>query len=368
MVERLPRTGGRRLGLVRHQPAERPVAHGVPHARQGRRRPLRRAGRFVRAAAHVEIAAHRRRVPGRDAGQDLPARPHPQAADGRPGARFAPEHRHHLLGRRRFGLSEEQSGRKGLPGAHRLLEADEAVIHYERIEGDAGKPVLVFLHEGLGSIRQWRDFPQRVAQATGCPAVIYDRYGYGQSDVLREKRRTVRFMHDEALVSLPNLLGELRIENPILIGHSDGASIALIHAGAGFPVRKVVAMAPHVFIEPICISSIEKAKTTFETTDLPERLGKYHRDPRKTFFGWADVWLDPEFKGWDIRDDYLPGVSAPVLAIQGHDDEYGTMAQLDEIARRVKGPCELLKLDDCGHAPFRDQPDQVLKKITAFVK
>jgi pimeloyl-ACP methyl ester carboxylesterase len=175
-------------------------------------------------------------------------------------------------------------------------------------------------------------------------------------------------MHEEALASLPVLLESLRIENPILIGHSDGASIALIHAGAHNPVRGVVAMAPHVFIEPVCLTSIEKAAQTFETTDLPARLGRYHRDARKTFYGWADVWLDPQFKGWDIRDDYLPQIACPVLAIQGYDDEYGTMAQLDEIARRVKGPCELLKLENCGHAPFRDQPEKTLEAVVRFVK
>jgi pimeloyl-ACP methyl ester carboxylesterase len=240
-------------------------------------------------------------------------------------------------------------------------------LAYEWVGEDMGAgPTLVFLHEGLGSIRQWRDFPARVAAATGCRALVYDRYGYGQSDVLGEARRTVRFMHDEALLSLPQLLRELSVENPLLIGHSDGASIALIHAGAGYPVRGIVAMAPHVFIEPICLSSIRKASATFESTDLPARLGRYHRDVRKTFYGWADVWLDPQFEGWDIRDDFLPRIACPVLAIQGHEDEYGTMQQLDEIARRVKGPCELLKLADCGHAPFRDQPEAVLQEIVRF--
>jgi pimeloyl-ACP methyl ester carboxylesterase len=240
-------------------------------------------------------------------------------------------------------------------------------ISYERIDGDAAKAVLVFLHEGLGSIRQWRDFPQQLAQATGHPALVYDRYGYGQSDVLAEPRRQAGFMHEEALEALPKLLGALEIGNPILVGHSDGASIALIHAGAGFPVRKVVAMAPHVFIEPVCLTSISKAASAFESTDLPTRLGKYHRDARRTFYGWADVWLDPGFKGWDIRDDYLPKIASPVLAIQGRDDEYGTMAQLDEIGRRVKGPCELVKLENCGHAPFKDQPEAVLRAIKAFI-
>jgi pimeloyl-ACP methyl ester carboxylesterase len=241
-------------------------------------------------------------------------------------------------------------------------------LNYAWIGPDDGGPVLLFLHEGLGSIGQWRDFPAQLAEASGCRALVYDRYGYGQSAVLAEPRRTVRFMHDEALVALPELLKELEVKNPILVGHSDGASIALIHAGAGHAVRAVVAMAPHVFIEPLCLKSIDKAKASFETTDFAEKLGRYHRDARKTFYGWADVWLDPEFKGWDIRADYLPGVRCPVLAIQGHDDEYGTMAQLDEIKQRVSAPCELLKLENCGHAPFRDQPQVVLSRVNSFIK
>ena len=240
-------------------------------------------------------------------------------------------------------------------------------IAYEWIDAAPGKPVLVFLHEGLGSIGQWRGFPQKVAKATGLPALVYDRYGYGESDVLQEKQRTVRFMHDEGLLSLPALLRELRIEKPILVGHSDGASIALIHAGAGHPVRGVVAMAPHVFIEPQCLTSIVKAKQAFEETDFAARLGKYHRVARKTFYGWADVWLDPDFKGWDIRDEYLRAIRCPVLAIQGYDDEYGTMAQLDELAARA-ADCELVKLEKCGHAPFRDQPEKTLAAAVSFIK
>ena len=239
-------------------------------------------------------------------------------------------------------------------------------LAYEWVgEAGADRPSLVFLHEGLGSIRQWRDFPAQVAAATGCRALVYDRYGYGQSDVLQEGRRTVRFMHEEALRALPELLAALGVEQPLLIGHSDGASIALIHAGAGHAVRGVLAMAPHVFIEPLCLTSIANAAHAFEHTDLAEKLGRYHRDARKTFYGWADVWLDPTFKGWDIRDDYLPQIRCPVLAIQGYDDEYGTMAQLDEIARRI--PCELLKLRDCGHAPFREQPEKTLDAVVRFV-
>jgi len=231
---------------------------------------------------------------------------------------------------------------------------------------DGGDPVLVFLHEGLGSIRQWRDFPRRVAAATGRRALVYDRYGYGNSDVLVEERVGVDFMHREAVNVLPELLLKLGIQKPVLIGHSDGASIALIHAGH-FPVRGVAVMAPHVFIEDVCVDSIENASRQFETSDLRQRLGKYHRDPDKTFHLWADAWMDPAFRKWNI-EAYLPGIKCPVLAIQGVNDEYGTMAQLDTIARQVGGPCELLKLPECGHAPFKDQPERVLQSVVSFIE
>jgi len=228
------------------------------------------------------------------------------------------------------------------------------------------RPTLVFLHEGLGSIRQWRDFPAQVARATGCRAVVYDRYGYGNSDVLREAGVGLEFMHDGALNELPELLENLDIANPVLIGHSDGASIALIHAGT-YPVRGVVAMAPHVFIEDICVDSIGKAAKQFETGGLREGLGKYHRDARKTFHLWADAWLDPAFRKWNI-EEYLPRIRCPLLAIQGEGDEYGTMTQLDAIARQAGGPCELLKLPDCGHSPHRDRPDEVLSAVAGFIR
>lgn len=237
-------------------------------------------------------------------------------------------------------------------------------LAYERLDGR--EPTLVFLHEGLGSIRQWRDFPQQVAQATGCAAVIYDRYGYGGSDVLAEPRVGIRFMHDEALVALPQFLSALKIGSPVLVGHSDGASIALIYAGAGNPVRRVAVMAPHVYVEDMGLRSIEKAREQFETSDLPQRLGRYHRDPRKTFYLWNDAWLDPEFRGWNI-EEYLPGIRCPVLAIQGEQDEYGTMAQLDAICGKVRGPCDQVKLADCGHSPHRDQPQATLAALVRFV-
>ncbi len=239
-------------------------------------------------------------------------------------------------------------------------------LEYERIDGTPGKPVLVFLHEGLGSLRLWRGFPGRVVRETGCTALVYSRYGYGDSEVLAEPRRSVRFMHEEALDTLPELLRALGVECPILVGHSDGASIALIHAGAGHPVGGVAVMAPHVFVEEICIRSIEEAKRQFETTSLRERLGKYHRDPSKTFYLWNDVWLDPEFRAWNI-EEYLRPIRCPLIAIQGLDDEYGTMAQLDAIASQVGGPCELVKLPRCGHSPFRDQPEAVLAALSRWV-
>ena len=237
-------------------------------------------------------------------------------------------------------------------------------FEFQRIEGS--EPVLVFLHEGLGSIRQWRDFPAEVAKATGCRALVYDRYGYGNSDVLKEDRVGMDFMHREALVFLPEILFQLKIQNPVLIGHSDGASIALVYAGT-HPVRGVALMAPHVFVEEHGLKSIKTIHDTFETTDLPERLGKYHRDARRTFHLWADAWLDPAFRDWNI-EVCLAGIKCPVLAIQGEEDEYGTMAQLDAIARQAGGPCELLKLPACGHSPHKDQPEKVLRSVVAFIE
>jgi pimeloyl-ACP methyl ester carboxylesterase len=237
-------------------------------------------------------------------------------------------------------------------------------LEIERIKG-AGA-TLVFLHEGLGSIRQWRDFPRQIAEATGCHALVYDRYGYGQSAVLKEKRVSLRFMHEAALKELPALLKKLKVENPILVGHSDGGSIALIHAGS-FPVRGVVTMAAHVFVEDFGLKSIDAINRGFETSDLAQRLGKYHKDPAKTFHLWADAWLDPEFRKWNI-EEFLPQIHCPMLAIQGERDEYGTMAQLEAIKRQVKGPCELLKLKECGHSPFKDKPKKVLEAITKFVR
>ncbi|MSQ54685.1 MAG: alpha/beta hydrolase [Betaproteobacteria bacterium] len=240
-------------------------------------------------------------------------------------------------------------------------------LEYEWIDsGDAEKPVLVFLHEGLGSIRQWRDFPMQVVKATGCRALVYNRYGYGQSDVLEELRKA-SFMHDEARIALPELLRALGVAEPILIGHSDGASIALIHAGSGHSVRGLAIAAPHVFMEAMNVTAIEELTATFESGDLPERLGKYHRDSRKTFYGWSDVWRSDGFHTWNI-EEFLPRIRCPLIVIQGAADQYGSMAQLEAIARQVSGPCEVVKLEQCGHSPHRDQPQATLEVVSRFVE
>ena len=246
-----------------------------------------------------------------------------------------------------------------------FVEAGGRRLEVERISGDATRPTLVFLHEGLGSISMWRDFPARVAAATGCPAVVYSRYGYGQSDRL-EAPFGVDYMHREALETLPDLLAKLGIERPVLVGHSDGASIALIHAGARDGLTGLVALAPHVFVEDISVQSIAAAKVAFETTGLPEKLARHHADARRTFYGWNDIWLHPEFRRWNI-EAFLPAIRCPVLAVQGVDDEYGTMAQVEAMARQVRGRCEIVKLDACGHSPQRDQPEATLAAIARFL-
>ena len=175
-------------------------------------------------------------------------------------------------------------------------------------------------------------------------------------------------MHDEALVALPELLDKLGIDKPVLIGHSDGGSIALIHAGgAGRAVAGLILMAPHVFVEDISVASIAQAKVTFETTDLAQKLGKYHRDPAKTFRGWNDIWLHPDFRAWNI-EEVLPHVTCPVLAIQGEDDEYGTPAQVEAIRRQAKGEVEVLMLADCRHSPHKDQPQATLEAMAGFIE
>jgi pimeloyl-ACP methyl ester carboxylesterase len=239
-------------------------------------------------------------------------------------------------------------------------------LEVERIPARAANaPELVFLHEGLGSVSHWKDFPARVAEATGCPVTVYSRYGSGNSDVLTEAR-PVRFMHDDALAVLPELLSQLGIKNPILIGHSDGASIAIIYAGVHDGVRGLVLLAPHVFVEDLSIASIAEAKVTFQTTNLPEKLARHHRDAARTFWGWNDIWLHPDFRSWNI-EEYLSRIACPILVIQGLQDQYGTMAQVEAIQKQAGGSVQVLALDKCRHSPQRDQAQSTLQAITTFV-
>ncbi len=235
-----------------------------------------------------------------------------------------------------------------------------------RVDGDPERATIVLLHEGLGSVSLWRDFPQRLRERTRCTVVAYSRYGYGTSDVLREPREP-DYMHHEAQVVLPQLLDALGVSRPILFGHSDGASIALIYAGThANGARALVLEAPHVFVEDLSIRSIAAAKRAFATTDLPARLARHHADAAATFAGWNDVWLDPRFRDWNIEDE-AARVRVPVLLIQGERDEYGTTAQLDAIAARVPG-CETVLVAGAGHSVHRDAPGAVLDRVAAFVE
>jgi pimeloyl-ACP methyl ester carboxylesterase len=249
---------------------------------------------------------------------------------------------------------------------HAFVQVGGRRIEVRTIAGEPGRPTLVFLHEGLGSVAMWRGFPARVAEETGCAAVVYSRYGYGASEPLAEPFG-VDYMHREALDSLPALLATLGVERPLLVGHSDGASIALLYAGSGRPLRGVVAMAPHVFVEELSVRSIAAARVAFETTDLAAKLGRYHADARRTFYGWNDIWLHPDFRRWNI-EACLGAIGCPVLVIQGADDEYGTMAQVDAIAAQVAGPCEVLRLENCRHSPHREQHERTLAAIADFVR
>ena len=229
-----------------------------------------------------------------------------------------------------------------------------------------GLPCIVLLHEGLGCVAMWRHFPERLAAVTGCRVLVWSRAGYGHSQAYAEAR-TPRYMHREALEALPALLAELGIERPLLFGHSDGGSIALIFAGA-FPEVPVgaIVMAPHEFVEEVTLTGILAAKTAWTATDLPEKLGRYHADVEQVFADWNDTWLSPAFRDWNI-EEYLPKIRCPVLAIQGEDDEYATMRQIEAIAEQV-AETTLLKLPECGHSPHRDQPAAVLGAVDAFVR
>jgi pimeloyl-ACP methyl ester carboxylesterase len=239
-------------------------------------------------------------------------------------------------------------------------------IEYRFVEPAAANGVdLVMLHEGLGSVSMWRDFPEQLAQATGCRTLVYSRHGYGGSSPL-DAPRGVDYMHEEARIWLPAILERLGIRRPVLFGHSDGASIALIQAARPeSELAGIIALAPHVKVEDLTVHGIAAAKSAYLETDLRSRLSRHHADVDSAFWGWNRIWLDPAFRRWNI-EALLPSIRCPVVAIQGEEDEYGTMEQIASIARAV--PCaRLLALAACRHSPHRDQPQAVLSAAREFV-
>ncbi|MEO8079633.1 MAG: alpha/beta fold hydrolase [Caldimonas sp.] len=224
---------------------------------------------------------------------------------------------------------------------------------------------IVFLHEGLGSLAMWKDFPERLCAEAGRRGLVFSRPGYGQSTPRSSSERwAVDFMHRQADEVLPALFAATGIERPWLFGHSDGASIALLHA-ARHDVAGVVAVAPHLFIEPVSLASIRQARDAYERGGLRAGLARYHGDPDSAFFGWNDAWLDPAFAAWNIEAE-IAAIRCPVFAVQGTDDEYGTIEQIRAIARRLP-KTRLLEIAECGHSPHRDQPAVLVRESARFI-
>ncbi|SPJ27144.1 alpha/beta fold hydrolase [Falsiruegeria mediterranea] len=226
-------------------------------------------------------------------------------------------------------------------------------------------PTIVLLHEGLGCVALWRDFPEKLSARTGFGVLVFSRQGYGNSDPIQLPRR-LDYQSKEPLEVLPHIMEQADIQRCILFGHSDGATMAAAYAGSveDHRVRGVILMAPHFFAEPMGLAEIERARDTFNTTDLSTRMSKYHRDPEGAFRGWADVWLDPGFADWNVAEviDYI---RVPILAIQGHGDQYGTMAQLDEITDRAYCPVGRVELD-CKHSPHLEASEETLAAAAEF--
>ena len=252
------------------------------------------------------------------------------------------------------------------------IDIDGVRLEVAAIAAPAGSPAgrapLVFLHEGLGSIALWRDWPASLCAATGRAGWLYSRRGYGQSSAVPNVRGAGRlqpdYMHREALHVLPRLLAALGLERPVLVGHSDGATIALIHA-AHHPVAACVVMAPHLMVEDVSVRSIEQARQAYQHGPLRQRLARFHADVDGAFWQWNDIWLSPAFRAFDIRDE-CRAITAPLLAIQGLDDEYGTLAQIHDL-QRAAPHARLLEVPACGHSPHRDQPSAVNAAIAAFL-
>jgi pimeloyl-ACP methyl ester carboxylesterase len=240
----------------------------------------------------------------------------------------------------------------------------------------AEPPVLVFLHEGLGSVAMWRAWPQRVCDATGNVGLVYSRRGYGESALIPnvrawpdlkkplEGRLPADYLHREAWQVLPRLLAKLNIKRPILVGHSDGASIALLYA-ARFPAAACIVMAPHVVVESQSITAITAARQAYENADLRARLARFHADVDSAFWQWNDVWLSAEFQDFDIRE-HCSRIRCPVLAIQGIDDPYGSLAQIEQI--RPQGDrIAIHPLEKCGHSPHREQEGKTTQLVKDFI-
>ncbi|HJU81454.1 MAG TPA: alpha/beta hydrolase [Acidimicrobiia bacterium] len=238
-------------------------------------------------------------------------------------------------------------------------------LEYRWVGPDSSRAPLVFLHEGLGSIELWRDFPERLCAAAGRRGLAYSRLGNGWSEAPAGTRRP-DYMHDEARIVLPALLETLVDRTPILVGHSDGASIALIFAGSGHAVEGMVLIAPHVFVEDRSLDAINAILEEFRSTDLATRMAKYHHDPGATFRGWNDIWLHPSFRSWNI-EEFLPRIECPVLLIQGENDEFGTTAQLHSIESQVSGPTKRLLIKVAGHSPHLAFPVPVTEAAAAFL-
>lgn len=234
--------------------------------------------------------------------------------------------------------------------------------------GDLGAgTTLVFLHEGLGSIAQWRDFPEALCRTVGITGLIYDRLGYGGSDPLPEKRR-IEYLHEEAFNSLPEVLQRCGIRKAFLVGHSDGGSIALLFAAVHPEMTAgVITEAAHVFVEDVTIAGIEEAVRAYEKGGLKEKLARYHgENTGAAFWGWADTWLCAEFRNWNL-EEYLPLIMAPILAIQGRDDPYGTPAQVEAITSQSGGPSKGLIISNCGHIPHIEARQEVLSAMADFI-
>ncbi len=228
-------------------------------------------------------------------------------------------------------------------------------------------PTLVLLHEGLGSVGLWGDFPQQLQAATGCSVFVYSRAGYGQSSLVKLPR-PLSYMHDEARETLPRLLDAIGFQRGLLIGHSDGASIAAIYTGShqDHRVSGLVLIAPHFFTEDTGIAAIVEAKKAYETTDLRAKLARWHADPDNAFKGWNGAWLDPDFRKWDITE-FLAYIRVPILIVQGEDDQYGTIRQIEIAQQECYCPVEVALLPGIKHSPARETPEATLKAITGFV-